>query len=268
MKNLFQEILIILKNILIFLKQILVIIGKWLFTIPATPDKSSLITIINISITGFILLITLSIYPFQKISETLSGNLYNYFLTNKKFKTPLITNLFICLLQIIFYPFVPDCKFVLILYITCLIILLLNIFKYSHAIKEQLDLTKSCYPIIEENLRIEIEEATKIEAEMKKNPIVAYDEASDLMIDAALCQIDVDKYPLGKPFKNYDKVFIYKIHNVYDLLYDALINLKYSTYEKSVECLFNCLNIYFSYIENHSIVADNVFLDFLDIIIL
>ena len=79
MKNLFQEILIILKNILIFLKQILVIIGKWLFTIPATPDKSSLITIINISITGFILLITLSIYPFQKISETLSGNLYNYF---------------------------------------------------------------------------------------------------------------------------------------------------------------------------------------------
>lgn len=265
MKVIFQNVLGVLTSIGNFIKKLLLIIANWLFTIPNTPDKSSLITIINISITGFILLITLSIYPFQKISETLSGNFYNYFLTNKKFKTPLIINLCICLFEIIIYPFVPDCKFFLILYIACLIILLVNIFKYSHAIKEQLDLTKSCYPIIEENLKKEIEEIQKTELEMKNNPKIAYNEARELLIDALFFQSDVDKFPLGKPIQGYDKIFIYKIHNVYDLLYDALEKLNYSTYEKAVECLFNCLKSYFSYIENHSIVVDNVFLDFLDI---
>ena len=202
MKVIFQNVLGVLTSIGNFIKKLLLIIANWLFTIPNTPDKSSLITIINISITGFILLITLSIYPFQKISETLSGNFYNYFLTNKKFKTPLIINLCICLFEIIIYPFVPDCNFILILYIACLIILLVNIFKYSHAIKEQLDLTKSCYPIIEENLKKEIEEIQKTELEMKNDPKIAYNEARELLIDALFFQSDVDKFPLGKPIYN------------------------------------------------------------------
>ena len=61
MKVIFQNVLGVLTSIGNFIKKLLLIIANWLFTIPNTPDKSSLITIINISITGFILLITLSI---------------------------------------------------------------------------------------------------------------------------------------------------------------------------------------------------------------
>lgn len=87
---------------------------SWLFNMNVD-NSSSIITIINISVTGFILLVTLSIIPFQKISDSLSGNLYNHFLRNKKFRTPIITNLIICLVQIVVYLFIPKCNFALLI---------------------------------------------------------------------------------------------------------------------------------------------------------
>ena len=48
MKVIFQNVLGVLTSIGNFIKKLLLIIANWLFTIPNTPDKSSLITIINI----------------------------------------------------------------------------------------------------------------------------------------------------------------------------------------------------------------------------
>lgn len=237
---------------------------SWLFNMNVD-NSSSIITIINISVTGFILLVTLSIIPFQKISDSLSGNLYNHFLRNKKFRTPIITNLIICLVQIVVYLFIPKCNFALLIYLISLFWILVNIYNYSQAVKEQLDLSTTCFPIIENELKKEVEKFQAIEIDIKKNALYALEDNKKSIQESLLFGVDLNKFPLGNPYQGYDKIFIYKIHQIYDLLIKNIDELKYSAYELSVESLFNSYKIYLNYLNNHSFSVDNVLLDFLDI---
>lgn len=237
---------------------------SWIFNMNVD-NSSTIITIINISVTGFILLVTLSIIPFQKISDSLSGNLYNHFLKNKKFRTPIITNLIICLVQIVVYLFIPKCNFALLIYLISLFWILVNIYNYSQAVKEQLDLSTTCFPIIENELKKEVEKFQAIEIDIKKNALYALEDNKKSIQESLLFGVDLNKFPLGNPYQGYDKIFIYKIHQIYDLLIKNIDELKYSAYELSVESLFNSYKIYLNYLNNHSFSVDNVLLDFLDI---
>ena len=239
----------------------------WLLSfLKEDPDlKSVIITIINISVTAFILVVTLSIGPFEKISNSLSGRMYEYFLKNKKFSKPIFINLCLCLGQIILFPFISYCNLIVIIYLICLSIILWNIYKYSISIKAQLDLTSTCYPIIEEELQEEIKKFQQLEKEIKQNPLYSIEDNKKLIFDSVLLGLDTNNYPLGNPYNGYDKIFIYKIHQVFDLVISNMDSLKYSAYEMSIESLFRSFNLYLDYLNNHSISFDNVLLDFLDI---
>lgn len=228
-------------------------------------ELSITITIINISVTALILILTLSINPFDKISEHISGDLYDYLIDNYKFKKPIQRTLVLCVIQIILFPFIPVVKLTIILYSIFLLIILHNIYTYSKSIKEQLDIAKTCYPIIEERLENIVVEFLNEERIYNSKIENALEKGKQEICDSILFQEPIDDFPLGKPRAGYDIKFKYEIDNIYDLVLSALEKSKYSSYEKSIESLFRCFKIYFKYINNHMIIVDNVFIDFMDI---
>ena len=87
-------------------------IWNWLIKVEENSSTDYLLTIISISVAAFVIFLSLSVIPFQKISTEISGNLYKLFLKQRKFILPVFTNFFICLTQIACYPFCSPNKLV------------------------------------------------------------------------------------------------------------------------------------------------------------
>lgn len=239
-------------------------IWNWLIKVEENSSTDYLLTIISISVAAFVIFLSLSVIPFQKISTEISGNLYKLFLKQRKFILPVFTNLFICLTQIACYPFCSSNKLVEIIYIYSLTVILVNAYKYTKKIKIELDISYTIYPLIEEDFDKSIKLLLEKECELKKNNIYSQREAEKLLSDRILYQINIEENKLGYPFEKYDRIFIFKFQSLYDILIKSVENHQYGTYEKAVECLFLCQRKYFKYIENHIVIVDNVFLDFLE----
>lgn len=239
-------------------------IWNWLIKIEENSSTDYLLTIVSISVAAFVIFLSLSVIPFQKISTEISGTIYKLFLKQRKFILPVLVNLIICLTQIAFYPFCPPNKLVEILYIYSLIVILVNAYKYTKKIKIELDISYTIYPLIEEDFDKSIKLLLEKECELKKNILYSQREVEKLLSDGILYQVNIEENKLGYPFEKYDRIFIYKFQSLYDILIKSVENHQYGTYEKAVECLFICQRKYFKYIENHIVIVDNVFLDFLE----
>ncbi len=102
------------------------------------------------------------------------------------------------------------------------------------------------------------------EKKLKNNPIYRKDENEKIISITILYQINPKDYKYGLPFDGYDRIFLYKFQTLYEVLINSLDKYEYGSFEKAVDSLFSCLNKYFSYIDNHIIVVDNVFFDFIE----
>ncbi len=96
-------------------------IWNWLINVEKNSSTDYLLTIISMSVAAFVIFLSLSVIPFQKISTEISGRIYELFLKQKKFVAPVLINLFICIIQILFYTFVPSNNLVKICYLFSLI---------------------------------------------------------------------------------------------------------------------------------------------------
>lgn len=242
------------------------IIKNFFFEINKQGSTEYILTIISISVAAFIIFLSLSVIPFQKISDEISGTLYKLFLKQKKFLIPVFLILSICILQIVFYPIAKDSKFVKFIYLGSLIFILVSAFFYTKIIKEQLDISYSIYPLIIKDLEKSVKKLKKREFKIKKNLNYQEKEQKKLLSISILYQINIEKYPLKLPVDFYAQIFTYKFQTIYEVLINSLEKYQYGSYEKAIECLFSCIKSYFSYIDNHLIISDSVFLEFEGII--
>ncbi|HBD94213.1 MAG: hypothetical protein A2015_10110 [Spirochaetes bacterium GWF1_31_7] len=227
-------------------------------------SDSKIIELVSISITVVALLISLAIIPFQRISESVSSNLYQIIIKNKKLNNSLLINLILGIFQIIILIFIPNYQIFEYISALILVLILINTYIFYNKTRKQLDIYDTCCPLIENDIQNTIKHLIKTTSKLNKNPLYQYSTLKQTIINAISSQDAPDNFKKGTIFKQYHVVFIYKFQNIYEVINYNIEKSQYGSYEKGVMCLFNCLDMYFSYIDDYYINIDNFYLDFLD----
>lgn len=227
-------------------------------------DTGYYTTIISIAFGAVTLFISLSIIPFQKLSESVSGYLYKILIKDRKTIITLGISLFISFSELFFSIILNDCLLTRIIYFLGLIIIFIVLCMYSINLLKMLDITTSIFPALEKDLTLSIKKVEKIKKDADKNLVYKYNDFQNQIKNAILCQESPEIYSKGSVFYGCSKVFSYKFSFLYELILKNIDNHDYATYEACVDGLEKCLNVYFNYIDNHYIVFDNFFLDFVE----
>lgn len=227
------------------------------------PDLSFFYTIVTIVFSAITFVISLSIIPFQKLSETISGYLYKILLKDKKLIASIVFTT-ISFAELIGLIYIKDSILLKFLYVLGLFIVFLILFIYSVIILQKLDITESIFIALQKHFKKIIKVIEKKEIKVKRNVIYKYNELESIMKNTVLTQENPDKYPKGKVYDDIEKIFSYKCSFIYDLIIRNLEKSDYASFEATINGFESCLNLYFDYLDNHYIVMDSFFIDFLE----
>lgn len=229
-----------------------------------TPDLSFFTTIVTIVFSAITFVISLSIIPFQKLSESVSGYLYKILIKEKKLLISIGLTFLISFLELIGLIFIKDCILSKFLYIFGLLIVFIVLFMYSIDVLKKLDITASVFSALESHFNKIAKIMEKKEKKIKRNPLYKYNELQNIIKNSLLSQESSESYPKGNVYIDCEKIFSYKCSFIYELIQRNIDKNDYSNFEASINGLEKCLNIYFDYINNHYIIIDNFFIDFLE----
>lgn len=229
-----------------------------------TPDISFFYTIVSIVFGAITFVVSLSIIPFQKLSESISGYLYKILLKDKKLIFSIVFTTLISFTELIGLIFIKDSILIRFLYVFGLFIVFLILFIYSVIVLRKLDITESIFIALEDHFKKIIKVIEKKEIKIKKNVIYKYNELESIMKNTVLTQENPDKYPKGNVFVDCEKIFSYKCSFIYDLILRNIEKSDYASFEATINGFERCLNLYFNYLDCHYIVMDSFFIDFLE----
>lgn len=229
-----------------------------------TPDSSFFTTIVTIVFSAITFVISLSIIPFQKLSESVSGYLYKILIKDKKLIISVSLTILISFSELVYLIFLRDCLLTRFLYVLGLLFVFIILFIYSIDILRKLDITTSIFEALEKHLNKIICTMRKSENKIKQNDLYKYNELQTIMQNTILSQENPEKYPLGNIYMDCEKIFSYKFSFIYELILRNLEKNDYASYEASINGLEKSLNIYFDYLNNHYIIIDQFFIDFLE----